>query len=429
MSNKYFRSVKGILESPRPLELISMDTIGPRPWKDGKFYVYCIVDHCTRYMFNIVTKKQDAITATAALRTYIGLFGVPQAVLTDNGSEYEQRFDEYVRGELRTKLMKTSVYYPEGNGINKSSHQTIKSLIASQVLCAKTLPFEEMVKNITMVYNATPHGNLGVSPYFALFGQELMLPGWQELKSHSQKHEAKANNTAFRISQALNALLRNFQSLKDVKVDQEMCVGDWVQFKLSEYEKNTKSGSAAITSATAYQPKASVPYKIISIKDKQAVLQRLGNPKGEVRKAPLVHMRKLPTVIPESLARLTVENLVVEQPRLQNKYKKLPAHRMVAMDDLMDRLTENVHMCYIIDLEDGVSQVQKEEEIPITSIICRQHESIPDKKVRSHGLSLNETANKRNLKNFLPNIVKRTRQRIRQSKLTPEQSVRRAQPY
>jgi len=77
-----------------------------------------------------------------------------------------------------------------------------------------------MFKNVTMIYNATSHGVLGVSPYYAMFGQELMLPGWQELKNHSQKHEARANNTAFRISQALNALLRDFPSLKEVKVDQ-----------------------------------------------------------------------------------------------------------------------------------------------------------------------------------------------------------------
>lgn len=55
-TNAKMRKHVGWLSMSRPLELISMDTIGPRPWKDGKFYVYCIVDHCTRYMFNIVNR-------------------------------------------------------------------------------------------------------------------------------------------------------------------------------------------------------------------------------------------------------------------------------------------------------------------------------------------------------------------------------------
>ena len=267
MGNQFFRGVRGILEAPRPGELISIDFVGPKNWDKRSFHIACVVDHATRYMFNVVTTGCGAVEAMTALKHYVPIFGAPQAVLCDNGAAFiDKEFKQHVMAELRARYVNTSPYYPQGNGINESSHQALNGMIASMALNSSSVPFGDVVRTATMVYNATPHGRLGASPHFAMFGTEMVFPGWQKLTSYPTQETRLESASKVRIQGAVRARLREFESFGVAERRRTLKEGDWVRFKLGEYEKRSHFGSAATTETEKWQPRLSLPCKVESVK-------------------------------------------------------------------------------------------------------------------------------------------------------------------
>ena len=72
LSNQLFWSVRGILECPRPFELVLIDFIGLKTWNQRVWYVAVIVDYATRYKFNFFTHTCTSSDAKRAMIAYLG---------------------------------------------------------------------------------------------------------------------------------------------------------------------------------------------------------------------------------------------------------------------------------------------------------------------------------------------------------------------
>jgi hypothetical protein len=184
-------------------------------------------------------------------------------------------------------------------------------------MVGKECTFKEAVQIATWAYNATPHGRLGASPHFAMFGVEMILPGWQRLTLPGGRESKMSSLMRVRLENAVRARLREFEEFRprpretsfDVKVN------DWVRFKLSPTEAAQHAGSALVTTTEKLQPRWSLPAKVVSVRDKRVTVQLLGRPNEPQRDVPMTQIELMPTEIPESLAELHMSNITNESPR------------------------------------------------------------------------------------------------------------------
>jgi len=134
-------------------------------------------------------------------------------------------------------------------------------MMSSQAICAGSEPFPEVIRTATMCYNATPHPNLGASAYYAMFGSELMFPGWQKLSVHVTQKDKFHNLLGVRLEALVRTRVREIQCLKVPEEDNSgaLKVGDWIWYKLGDYERNSHFGSASITDTCKLQPRWSWP--------------------------------------------------------------------------------------------------------------------------------------------------------------------------
>ena len=339
LPNQLFRSVRGILECPRPFEVVSIDFIGPKTWNQKQWYVAVIVDHATRYMFNVVSNTCTTSDSKRAMNEWCGIFGAPQAILHDGGPEFTgSEFKLFVLCRLRVRFIRCSTAYPQGNAINESSHQVVNNMITAQAICAQSEPFPEVIRAVTMCYNATPHPNLGASPYYCMFGTEMMFPGWQKLSVQLAQQDRFRNLLRVRLEALMRSRVRELESIKVPEGDNvhDIKVGDWVWYKLSEYEKDSHYGSANITLTKKLQPRWSWPCKVKEVRKKQLLIQSLGNPAEPPRLVPLMHTRLIPTNIPKSMAALHLKSIDIEAPRIPPSHRKLVNSGDVSMDKLME---------------------------------------------------------------------------------------------
>ena len=72
-----------------PFERINIDTIGPMPIDvDGNQYTVVIIDVFPRFIELYAVPDLSALTAAKKVVEFIGRYGVPSEVLTDNGTQF-----------------------------------------------------------------------------------------------------------------------------------------------------------------------------------------------------------------------------------------------------------------------------------------------------------------------------------------------------
>eukprot|EP00922_Rhytidocystis_sp_ex-Travisia-forbesii_P068205 GHVS01101565.1.p1 GENE.GHVS01101565.1~~GHVS01101565.1.p1 ORF type:complete len:277 (-),score=18.54 GHVS01101565.1:548-1378(-) len=171
------------LQTPVALQTISLDFVGPRQIGRIHWWYAVIIDHCTRFVCtHAQTHKPTTQDAKDLLQlSWIPIFGAPDVLIVDKDSIFSQEFKAWTRAEMGVQVGQTSPGYPQGNGINESSHRTLEKSIAIQVQRGLGVPFPTLLSEATLAHNAAPNVSIGSSPFCQVFGEEPCLPGLQNL--------------------------------------------------------------------------------------------------------------------------------------------------------------------------------------------------------------------------------------------------------
>jgi transposase InsO family protein len=87
---------------------------------DGNKYVLTFQDELSKYTLAIPIKQQDASKiARDFVEEFILKFGIPQMVLTDQGSNFMSEVFTNICKLLRIKKLKCSAYHPQSNGARR----------------------------------------------------------------------------------------------------------------------------------------------------------------------------------------------------------------------------------------------------------------------------------------------------------------------
>jgi len=115
------------MTSDRPFQKLYMDLLGPYPRsKEGNIGVLIIVDHLSKFHFLQPLKKfiSDKI-CDYLLRYVFYTFGVPESILTDNGSQFKS-------GQFEAFLTRFGI--AQSNAVKKFSSKLAKVFILSKVM-------------------------------------------------------------------------------------------------------------------------------------------------------------------------------------------------------------------------------------------------------------------------------------------------------
>lgn len=160
----------------RRFDTVHMDLMGPLPISlDGSRYILTLRDRGTGFLVSASLKDKSSATVLAALKAnFIGPFGIPKCLITDNGREFNSfEFNSFC-SDLGIKHKNTTAYHPTCNGLVERIHRTIRVALRSltdKSSWAATLPF------IILAINNQISDNNSFTPYMMVFGQAATLPG------------------------------------------------------------------------------------------------------------------------------------------------------------------------------------------------------------------------------------------------------------
>ena len=164
-----------------PMELVYIDYVGMEVTvatdkKPVVKNVLMVVDHLTRYVQAFVTKNHTARTTARVLyNNYFSVFGFPQCLMSDQGTEFCGNVIAAMCSLLGVEKIRTTPYHPQTNGSAERVHQTLQRMIG-KLHPEKRKKWPAHIALIIIAYNSTRSLVTGYSLYYLMFGRRPWLP-------------------------------------------------------------------------------------------------------------------------------------------------------------------------------------------------------------------------------------------------------------
>jgi hypothetical protein len=171
-------SEKFTTHSYEPFERINIDTIGPIAKKDmyGNEFILCIRDTFSRFTVLYPMKSTEAKCVAHNLLLFIGTFGCPKQILSDNGSEFVNNLIEELCKLIEVEHIKTIAYSKEENSIvergNKEVQRFLKDIIFDKRIFEEWSVYLPLIQRII---NASENESTGFTPAEIVFGNSVDL--------------------------------------------------------------------------------------------------------------------------------------------------------------------------------------------------------------------------------------------------------------
>ena len=172
-----------------PFKKIAIDIVGELPrTTTGYKYILTIVDYATRYPEAIPLRSTNSKTIADALIQYFSRVGIPDEIVSDQGSNFMSKLMAQLYDQLGITKIKTSVYHPEANGLVERFNGTLKGMLKKFVQ-ERVQTWDKYLPYLLFAYREVPSESTGYSPFELLYGRTVRGPlavikeTWLETKS------------------------------------------------------------------------------------------------------------------------------------------------------------------------------------------------------------------------------------------------------
>ncbi|CAB0037208.1 unnamed protein product [Trichogramma brassicae] len=163
-----------------PWKHVALDLMGPYPTTAKQHrYILVITDLFSRWVETFPVRAADATTILGILeREIFPRWGFPQAILTDNGTQFSSKKWTETLQRWQITPWTTAVYHPRANPTERRN-QEIKTALRLRLAdrAHDTWDEDEELPQIMFQLRNRQNAATGQSPAFALLGRNLLRPG------------------------------------------------------------------------------------------------------------------------------------------------------------------------------------------------------------------------------------------------------------
>ena len=160
----------------RPFQILGVDIMELPMTATGNRYVVVFQDFLTKWPFIFPAPDQKAIRIARLLaEEVVPMFGVPEALLSDRGTNLLAHVMLDVCGLLGITKLNTTAYHPQCNGMVERLNRTLKAMLRKHVARFGT-QWDRYLPGVLWAYRNSPHEATGEKPSFLLFGVDCRSP-------------------------------------------------------------------------------------------------------------------------------------------------------------------------------------------------------------------------------------------------------------
>lgn len=289
-----------------PWKYICGDFFGPLPSGEE---LLVIVDYFSRFMITKIMKSTKAVDVIHAFGEIFSTFGFPEKCLLDNGPPFNSKELEKYCEQCGIKIIHSSPYYPQGNGLVERENRNIKRVLTNK-------DWKQALNDYVLVQHTTPHSTTGVPPAELLFGRNLedKLPGF--VKENEYQYEGTVEEDALMMEKG-----KVYTDSRRNTKKRSLKVGETVMMKNNNEKKKFDSN---------------FDKRCLELVDKEGNEVWLKDPKGKLYKRNISHVQRFDGIAP---------NLVEESEELfDDEVEECPVPEVVGRPrDLVQNLDIPTH--------------------------------------------------------------------------------------
>ena len=177
-----------------PFSRVAIDLIGPiSPVSArGARWVLTVVDVATRYPEAIPLRSITTEAVAEALVEVFSRTGLPDEILSDNGSQFTSDVMRQVCRMLSIAQLHSSVYHAQGNGLVERFNGSLKAMLR-RLMSDKPTDWDRYIPAALFAYREIPQSSTGFSPFELMFGRvvkgpsQLLYDTWTGVSSRSDQ--------------------------------------------------------------------------------------------------------------------------------------------------------------------------------------------------------------------------------------------------
>lgn len=160
----------------RPFQHVYIDFLGPYPrTKQGNCVIFIILDQFTKFPLVKALPKATTANVVKYLHEVFSIFGVPESLLSDNGTQFTSKDFENFMKDLGIRHCKTGFYAPQSNASERVNRTIITSIRA--YIGEKHTNWDVNLPEIMTAIRSSFHTAIKTTPYQALFSQNMIIHG------------------------------------------------------------------------------------------------------------------------------------------------------------------------------------------------------------------------------------------------------------
>ena len=285
----------------RPFQIVGMDIMDLPKTNSGNCHVLVFQDYLTKWplVFPIPDQKSIRIVQILA-EEVVPFFGVPEALLSDRGTNLMSHLMRDLCDLLGIKKLNTTAYHPQRDGLVERFNRTLKTMIRKQAATFGS-QWDRYLPGVLWAYQNTPHEVTGEKPSFLLFGFDLRTPTEAALlpctplepttvTDYREQVILSLSTARSLAAESIRKAQKKYKALYDRKTAPvHLQVGDWVlvKFPHEEVGKNRKLS----------RPWHG-PYRIVSRDDPDVTVVKVYSPQDKPIRVHMSRVTPCPSAFP-----------------------------------------------------------------------------------------------------------------------------------
>lgn len=240
-------SMGGLRETDFPFRTLSVDFIGPMIMsKKQNQYIFVVVDNFTKFVCLKPMRVAKAEHVTNFLENEVFLkYGVCENLICDNGVQFASKELNNLMQKYQSNLKFTPFYFPQANPCeiaNKSIVNAIRSYVTQH---QDQRVWDAEISAIVCALNCHIHTTTNMSPFYALYGHEMILNGgeYAQIVDVNDKSNEDLTEKHTTIRNSIREHL--YRAYREIEKTINKRAGDRIiDMKKETYLKNMKQSNA-----------------------------------------------------------------------------------------------------------------------------------------------------------------------------------------